>query len=183
MKRRYAGPPTGVDPDLYVYYWQTVKASRPTGRDCWPVRRRLAGIAGGDGSSSWFILISTGATLGVHHQRVQTWDAAAKPLNRSPATSRNISLLRACWLATRSWPCTDPVAHDGVRGGLQSVGYSRQPGAIRASAWLLAHTCVVPPTLLGIPPIPARCCSSPALLGIGTPLPSILLLPSLHGRR
>jgi len=62
----------------YVYYWQTIEEREELGKR----PRRLAQMDAGVGmvvatAIFWFILVATGATLGVHHQQVQTAQDAA----------------------------------------------------------------------------------------------------------
>jgi Mn2+/Fe2+ NRAMP family transporter len=66
----------------YSYYWQTVEIAeeRPPKRAAWAME--LASIPGTliTGAVLWFILVGTAATLGVHHQSVDTAQEAAQAL-------------------------------------------------------------------------------------------------------
>lgn len=72
----------GTTLTAYAYVWETIEMSEEK-----PPLRRL-GLVQVDaalgivvaGLTFWFILIATGATLGVHHQRVDTADQAAQAL-------------------------------------------------------------------------------------------------------
>jgi len=70
----------GTTMTSYVYIWQTIEESEDQVPSNW-LRTREVGAATGIGFGVvlfWFILVSTGATLGVHHRTVVTArDAAA----------------------------------------------------------------------------------------------------------
>jgi Mn2+/Fe2+ NRAMP family transporter len=66
----------------YVYVWQTIEEAEEAAPLEW-LRAREAGASIGILFAViifWFILVSSGATLGVHHQQVQTADQAAQSL-------------------------------------------------------------------------------------------------------
>ena len=66
----------------YVYVWQTIEESEdaaPTGVAAAEAYGATAGILFGV-LIFWFILVGTGATLGVHHRQVQTAQEAAEAL-------------------------------------------------------------------------------------------------------
>lgn len=66
----------------YVYVWQTIEEAEEAAPLEW-LRAREAGAGIGILFAViifWFILVASGATLGVHHQQVQTADQAAQAL-------------------------------------------------------------------------------------------------------
>ncbi len=77
----------------YAYVWQTVE----TAKERPPIKR--LGLVQADatlgtviaGASFWAIVVATGATLGLHHQNVETADQAAQAL--APLAGRNAALL------------------------------------------------------------------------------------------
>ena len=83
----------GTTLTAYAYVWETIEQSEKK-----PPLRRL-GLVQVDaalgivvaGLTFWFILIATGATLGVHHQRVETADQAAQAL--APVAGKYASLV------------------------------------------------------------------------------------------
>lgn len=72
----------GTTLTVYSYYWQTIEVASdaPPKRAILPVQ--LAALPGTlvTGAVLWFILIGTGATLGVHHHQVKTAQDAAQAL-------------------------------------------------------------------------------------------------------
>ena len=92
----------------YVYVWQTIEEAeeRPPRRQ---LRDRQWGAAIGVGFTvviCWFILVATGATVGIHHLHVNTaQDAAAalKPLAGRPTSSRWRSLPPPRWPYPSWW--------------------------------------------------------------------------------
>lgn len=83
----------GTTLTAYAYVWETIEVSEEK-----PALRRL-GLVQVDaalgivvaGLTFWFILIATGATLGVHHQRVDTAEQAAQAL--APIAGKYASLV------------------------------------------------------------------------------------------
>lgn len=66
----------------YVYVWQTVQIAEERPADGLRKVRQLDAVVGTFFSVAivWFILIATGATLGVHHRTVETAEEAAQAL-------------------------------------------------------------------------------------------------------
>jgi Mn2+/Fe2+ NRAMP family transporter len=83
----------GTTLTAYAYVWETIEQSEEK-----PPLQRL-GLVQVDatlgivvaGLTFWFILIATGATLGVHHERVETADQAAQAL--APIAGKYASLV------------------------------------------------------------------------------------------
>lgn len=77
----------------YVYLWQSMEQAHERPRGRWLRYRCRESVAAGLGTTVvlWFILIATGATLGVHHHVVQTADQAAEALG--PVAGRYASEL------------------------------------------------------------------------------------------
>ena len=88
----------GTTLTAYAYVWETIEVSeeKPPLRRLGSVRVDAAlGIVVA-GLTFWFILIATGATLGVHHQRVDTAEQVAQAL--APVAGRYASLVFAIGL-------------------------------------------------------------------------------------
>ena len=83
----------GTTLTAYAYVWQQIEISeeRPRIRRLGLVQVDATFGAIGAGITFWFIVIATGATLGVHHQQVQTADEAARAL--APVAGRFASIL------------------------------------------------------------------------------------------
>lgn len=83
----------GTTLTAYSYVWQQIEISeeRPRLQRLGLVQVDATFGAIGAGIIFWFIVIATGATLGVHHQQVQTADEAAKAL--APVAGRFASIL------------------------------------------------------------------------------------------
>ena len=83
----------GTTLTAYAYVWETIEVSeeRPPLRALGLVQVDAAlGIVAA-GLTFWFILIATGATLGTHHQRVDTAEQAAQAL--APVAGKYASLV------------------------------------------------------------------------------------------
>jgi Mn2+/Fe2+ NRAMP family transporter len=72
----------GTTLTTYMYVWQTVEQVEEPIPRSWLKVRELDGIMGAvlAGALLWFILVASAATLGVHHQRVDTAEQAARAL-------------------------------------------------------------------------------------------------------
>lgn len=95
----------GTTLTAYAYVWQEIEISeeRPPLRRLGLVQINATFGAIGAGITFWFIVIATGATLGVHHKPVQTAEEAAMALaplaGRHAATLFGIGLLGSALLA------------------------------------------------------------------------------------
>lgn len=150
----------------YVYVWQTIaeaEVQRPVSE------LRLAQVDAGLGmfiavAVFWFILISTGATLGVHHTAVQTAQDAARALE--PLAGRLAGLLFAVGLLASSMLAVPVLAatsayvvgeHFGWKNGLsRPLREAPRFYAVLAASVLVA----LGVAYAGIAPI--QCCSGPA---------------------
>jgi Mn2+/Fe2+ NRAMP family transporter len=164
----------------YVYYWQTIEEREAAGRR----PRILAQLDAGSGMVVatlvfWFILVSTGATLGVRHEQVQTAQQAAAALKpiAGPAAQYLFAagLLASALLALPVLAGTTAYAVGDSLGW--PVGLSLQPWRSQGFYLVLvaALLLVVPLTLLGIQPV-ALLFIAGIIGGIGTPLLLVLLL-------
>lgn len=171
----------------YVYYWQTIEERESAGTR----PRLLAQLDAGSGMLAatvvfWFILVSTGATLGVHHQSVQTAQDAASALKPIAGAYAQYffaaGLLASALLALPVLASTTAYAVGESLGW--SVGLSHQPWRNQGFYLVLlaALLLVVPPTLLGIEPVTLLFVSG-IIGGIGTPLLLVLLLIIAADRR
>ena len=72
----------GTTLTTYTYLWQTIEVAADAPPRRYLLEVSLASIPGTilTGGILWFILVATAATLGVHHQHVQTAQDAAKAL-------------------------------------------------------------------------------------------------------
>ncbi len=95
----------GTTLTAYAYVWQEIEISeeRPPLRRLGLVQINATFGAIAAGITFWFIVIATGATLGVHHKQVQTAEEAAMALapiaGRHAATLFGIGLLGSALLA------------------------------------------------------------------------------------
>jgi Mn2+/Fe2+ NRAMP family transporter len=72
----------GTTLTTYMYVWQTIEQVEARSSPAWLGVRQLDAVAGTVLAVAvfWFILVASGATLGVHHQRVDTAVQAAQAL-------------------------------------------------------------------------------------------------------
>jgi Mn2+/Fe2+ NRAMP family transporter len=72
----------GTTLTTYMYVWQTVEQVEEPVPAGWLRLREFDGVVGAvlAGALLWFILVASGATLGVHHRRVETAEQAAQAL-------------------------------------------------------------------------------------------------------
>lgn len=119
----------GTTLTVYSFYWQTIEVAQdaPPPRALLPVQ--LAALPGTliTGGVLWFILIATGATLGVHHHAVQTARDAAQAL--APAAGKWASIVFGIGLLGSSLLAL-PVIAAGM--GYAVTSTVRWPGSIDA---------------------------------------------------
>lgn len=176
----------------YVYYWQTIEESEQVGTR----PPRLAMLDAGSGmvvatAIFWFILVTSGATLGAKHQEIQTAQDAAGALQpiAGPLAEYLFAagLLASALLALPVLAGTTAYAVGDTLGW--PVGLSRQPWRSQGFYLVLlgALLLVVPLTLLGIEPMTLLFVAG-LIGGIGTPVLLVLLLriaadrAVMHGR-
>ncbi|MGI8554218.1 MAG: NRAMP family divalent metal transporter, partial [Dehalococcoidia bacterium] len=168
----------------YVYYWQTIEEREEMGKR----PRLLAQLDAGVGILVaslifWFILVATGATLGVHHQQVQTAQDAANALKPVAGAFASYffaaGLLASALLALPVLAGTTAYAVGETLGW--SVGLSRQPWRSQGFYLVLLASLllVVPLTLFGIEPTTLLFVAG-IVGGIGTPLLLVLMLIIAH---
>jgi Mn2+/Fe2+ NRAMP family transporter len=164
----------------YVYYWQTIEEREAN-------RRRPRFLAQLDAASGmvvatfvfWFILVSTGATLGVHHQQVQTAQDAASALK--PIAGPLAQYLFAAGLLASALLALPVLAGTTAYAVGESLGWpvglSLQPWRSQGFYLVLiaALLLVVPLTLLGVQPVTLLFVAG-IIGGIGTPLLLVFLL-------
>jgi Mn2+/Fe2+ NRAMP family transporter len=165
----------------YVYVWETIEVAeeRP------PITHLgLAQADAGIGmfvavATFWFILIATGATLGVHHQTVQTAQDAARALE--PAAGRLASVLFGIGLLASSVLAVPVLAATsayvlgqqfGWRTGLSEMPWRARSFYIAMGAVMLVAVAI---SLLGFSAIDLLFWSSIAG-GLGTPITLVFLL-------
>ena len=159
----------------YAYVWETIEEETER-----PPLRRL-GLVKADatigmlaaGALFWFIVIGTGATLGVHHSNIQTAQDAAKALSpiAGPFASIlfGVGLLASAILAVPVLAGTSAYVSAEMFGWRRSLDatFSRAPRFYLALVGSLVAGVLV--TLLGIEPIQLLFISSIAG-GLGTPI-------------
>jgi len=184
----------GTTLSSYAYVWETIEEAEESGGQS--RRRRLAhlGLAEADAGVGmflavaifWFILISTGATLGIKHQQVQTAQDAARALQ--PVAGAIASYLFAIGLLASAILAVPVLAASSAyivgeefdwRCGLSE----RVRHAPRFYAVLLGTVVVgVVIAYLGISPIQLLYWSSIAG-GLGTPISLVFLLKIARDHR
>lgn len=171
----------------YVYYWQTIEEVEQPGRR--PRVLAMLDASSGMGVATvifWFILVTTGATVGAHHQTVQTAQDAAgalKPIAGPLAQDLFAGgLLASALLALPVLAGTTAYAVGETLGW--SVGLSRQPWRSQGFYVVLVASLllVVPLTFLNIEPITLLFVSG-LIGGIGAPVLLALLLLIASDRR
>jgi Mn2+/Fe2+ NRAMP family transporter len=165
----------------YAYVWETIEEAEER-----PPLRRL-GLVQVDagigmvlaGAVFWFIVIGTGATLGVHHQQVQTAEDAAKALaplaGPFAAVVFGVGLLASAVLAIPVLAGTSAYVMAeafGWKGSLNLRFTQAKPFYVTL---LVCLALAVGLTMLGISPIQFLFWSSLAG-GLGTPVTLALLM-------
>ena len=172
----------------YAYVWETIQqgAERPG-----IGRLGLAQLDAGAGAVVagllfWFILISTGATLGVHHEAVHTAEDAAHALaplaGQYASTLFGLGLLASALLALPVLTATSAFVMAEAFGWRRSldVGFSRAPRFYVALVLSLAVAVGI--TLVGVTPIRLLFLSS-LVGGLGTPVTLLFLMLLARDRR
>jgi Mn2+/Fe2+ NRAMP family transporter len=178
----------GTTLTAYAYVWETIELGEEK-----PPLRRLGlvqvdaslGIAVA-GITFWFILIATGATLGVKHEPVQTAQQAAQAL--APAAGRFASLVFSVGLLGSALIALPVLAATSAYVAAEMFGWRRSLDESFAKApafygTLLACIAIgVGIALAGVQPIPLLFFSG-IMGGIATPLTMALLLMVARDRR
>jgi Mn2+/Fe2+ NRAMP family transporter len=165
----------------YAYVWETIEEETER-----PPLRRL-GLVKADatigmlaaGALFWFIVIGTGATLGVYHANIQTAQDAAKALSpiAGPFASIlfGVGLLASAILAVPVLAGTSAYVSAEMFGWRRSLDakFSRAPRFYLALVGSLVAGALL--TLLGIGPIQLLFISSIAG-GLGTPITLALMM-------
>ncbi len=171
----------GTTLTAYAYVWEQVEVAqqRPPLRRLGLVQAEAAlGIVVA-GVTFWFILIATGATLGVHHHAVQTADDAARALE--PFAGNYASLLFAVGLFGSALIAVPVIAGTSAYVLAEAFGWRRSLDATFAGAprfyraLLICLGIATAIALGGVPPIQLLFASSIAG-GIATPLTLAFLM-------
>ena len=171
----------GTTLTAYAYVWETIELSEEK-----PKLNRL-GLVQVDavlgivvaGLTFWFILVATGATLGVHHKTVQTAQQAAQALE--PVAGKYAQLVFAVGLLGSALVAIPVIAGTSAYVAAEMFGWRRSLDASFAKArnfYLTLGGCVLLAVLIGVagvPPIKLLFLSGIAG-GIATPLTMALLL-------
>ena len=171
----------GTTLTAYAYVWETIELSEEKPRLC---RLGLVQVDAAlgivvAGLTFWFILIATGATLGVHHVKVDTAQQAAQAL--APVAGKFASLVFAIGLLGSALVAIPVIAGTSAYVAAEMFGWRRSLDASfnRARAFYLTLSgCVVAAVLIGlagVPPIKLLYMSGIAG-GIATPLTMALML-------
>jgi len=171
----------GTTLTAYAYVWETIEIAEEK-----PPLRRL-GLVQVDaalgivvaGLTFWFILIATGATLGVHHKTVQTAQQAAQAL--TPFAGRYASLVFAIGLLGSALVAIPVIAGTSAYVAAEMFGWRHSLDAKFNRArrfYLTLGGCTLIAALIGmagVPPIKLLFLSGIAG-GIATPLTMALML-------
>lgn len=178
----------GTTLTAYAYVWQTIEIAEEK-----PPLSRL-GLVQVDavlgvviaGATFWFIVIATGATLGIHHKAVETAQQAASAL--APVAGRwaslifGIGLLGSTLIAVPVLGATCAYVTSemfGWRGSIDNTFWRAKRFYITLLVTLTV-SCVI--ALAGVPPIKLLFASSIAG-GIATPVTLGLLMAVANDRR
>lgn len=178
----------GTTLTAYAYVWETIELSEEK-----PALRRL-GLVQVDavlgivvaGLTFWFILIATGATLGVHHKTVQTAEQAAQAL--APVAGKYAQLVFAIGLLGSALVAIPVIAGTCAYVAAEMFGWRHSLDASFDHARRFYFTlggCVLAAALIGmagVPPIKLLFLSGIAG-GIATPLTMALMLLVGRNRR
>ncbi|MBV8368197.1 MAG: divalent metal cation transporter [Candidatus Eremiobacteraeota bacterium] len=171
----------GTTLTAYAYVWETIELSEEK-----PPLQRL-GLVQADaalgivvaGLTFWFILVATGATLGVHHHAVQTAQDAAQAL--VPLAGKYAAIIFAVGLLGSALVAIPVIAGTSAYVAAEMFGWRRSLDRKfdRARAFYLTLSgCVLIAVLIGmagVPPIKLLFFSGIAG-GIATPLTLALML-------
>lgn len=171
----------GTTLTAYAYLWQEFETSeeRPPLRRLGLVQVNSTFGAIGAGITFWFIVIATGATLGVHHKTVQTAEEAAMALTpiagRYAATLFGIGLLGSALLALPVLLATSAYVAKEMFGwhGRLDAKFFQAKGFYGIMLVVAAIGCAI--AFAGIPPIRLLFMSSIAG-GIATPVTLVFML-------
>ncbi len=178
----------GTTLTAYAYVWETIELSEEK-----PPLHRL-GLVQVDaalgivvaGLTFWFILVATGATLGVHHHTVQTAQDAAQAL--APIAGKYAAIIFAIGLLGSALVAIPVIAGTSAYVAAEMFGWRRSLDAKfnRARAFYLTLAgCVLIAVLIGmagVPPIKLLFISGLAG-GIATPLTLALMLLAGRNRK
>lgn len=171
----------GTTLTAYAYVWQTLETAKER-----PPLKRL-GLVQVDatfgtivaGLSFWAIVIATGATLGVHHQTVDTADQAARALE--PLAGRyagllfGFGLLGSAMLAVPVLIATAAYMFNEMFGWRSSLDSTWPRGRRFYESMILLTAIAALTGLLGAPPIKVLFTAS-IVGGIGTPISLVIML-------
>ncbi|HEV7898629.1 MAG TPA: divalent metal cation transporter, partial [Planosporangium sp.] len=178
----------GTTLTIYMYVWQTVEqVEEPVPPDRLRLRE-FDGVVGAvlAGAVFWFILVASGATLGVHHMRVDTAEQAAEALR--PLAGPLAGELFAIGLLASAIIALPVILAAGGYAAAAHAGWSRglsrrvtqAPGFYAVIVGQAVLGCVL--AFIGVNPIRLLFIAS-LVAGVATPLGLIMLTLVAGDRR
>jgi len=178
----------GTTLTAYAYVWEEIEISEERPRlerlGLVQVDATLGTIVAG--ISFWFIVIATGATLGIHHHTVQTAQDAARALQ--PVAGRWASLLFGVGLLGSSLIALPVLAGTTAYMVAELFGYKRHTGVDFQATPLFRNTVAATVAIgaaiafAGVHPIQLLFIASIAG-GLATPITLLLVMLVAHNRR
>lgn len=171
----------GTTLTTYMYLWQTVEQVEEPPEPDRLAAREFDAVVGAvlAGAVVWFILVASGATLGLHHQRVASAEEAAQALR--PVAGPFASVLFAIGLLTSAVIALPVIMATGAYAAGAQFGWprglSRSVGqAPRFYAVMAAQTALgVALAFGGVSPIRLLFVAS-LIAGVATPMGLVLLV-------
>jgi|SRR5579872_3991319 len=171
----------GTTLTAYAYVWQGIEIAedRPPLRRLGLVQINATGGAIAAGIIFWFIVIATGATLGIHHRTVETAEQAASALaplaGRFASTLFGIGLLGSALLALPVLLATSAYVVAEMFGRVGQLNAKFFQARLFYVTMLVVATIGCGVAFAGVPPIRLLFISSIAG-GIATPITMVFML-------
>jgi Mn2+/Fe2+ NRAMP family transporter len=171
----------GTTVTAYTYMWQTVQQVEQPAARGWLRLRQLDAVCGSAIALVvfWFILVASGATLGIHHERADSAEQAAAALR--PVAGRFASVLFAVGLLASSVIAVPVITATGAYATAAVLGCRRglscKPREAPAFYGVLAGVMAlgIGLGLVGISPIRLLFMAS-IVAGIATPIGLVMLV-------
>jgi Mn2+/Fe2+ NRAMP family transporter len=172
----------------YAYYWESIEESEehPSLRLLPAIKLDAALGMVGAGIIFWFIIVTTAATIGAHHGRVETAEDAARALvpfaGRFASLLFGIGLLASALLAVPVLAATNGYAAASVFGWRAGLDLHYRQGRAFYNVVLGSLVIALVLTLAGVAPIRLLFISS-ILGGLGTPITLGLMMLVARNRK